>query len=91
MKINEERFFVLTNPFFWLWVIITFIWYCIRKFLDFTGLHDWFYVLVTFDKMSERGKDEIIYIIENNLLEMFWLKRKAWEYAIKKIENERVN
>ena len=91
MKINEEQIFVLTNPLFWLWAIILFVWYLVRKILDFTGLYDWFYVLITFDKMTERGKDEMIYVMSNNLLKMFWLKRKAWEFAISKIEKQRAN
>ena len=62
----------------------------IRKFLDVTGLYDWIYILVTFDKMSESGKDQMIFIM-NNQPKLFWLKRKAWEYAIAKIKRQRVD
>ena len=90
MKISEEQIFVLTNPIFWLWAIIVFVIYLVRKILDFTGLYDWFYVLITFDKMSESGKKAMINVM-NNQPKMFWLKRKAWEYAIAKINKQRAS
>lgn len=90
MKISEEKFFVLTNPLFWLWGVVIFGIYFIRKFLDVTGLYDWFYVLVTFDKMSENGKKQMIFIM-NTPPKLFWLKRKAWEYAVAKIKKQRTD
>jgi hypothetical protein len=90
MKIDEEQIFVLTNPIFWLWFIVMLVFTLLKKFLDVTGIYDWFYVLITFDKMSESGKDQMI-IVMNNQPKMLWLKRKAWEYAVTKIEKQRVD
>lgn len=85
MKIDTEQIFVLTNPIFWLWAIVLFIIYFIQKFLEVTGIYDWYYVLFKFDKMSKKVNRTMIHIF-NNRPKMFWLKRKAWELAEKKFK-----
>jgi hypothetical protein len=88
MKISEEKIFVLTSPLFWLWVVIFLINEVIKKTLDITGIYDWYYVLFKFNKLSKRGKGEMVFLMEKRLIKLFWLKRKAWSYVVTKIKEE---
>lgn len=88
MKINEEEIFVLTNPLFWIWVILLFIYQLIKKAIVFTGINDWYFVLFNFDTMPEEGKKQMLFMMNNRTTYLFWSKRKAWEYAVNKINKE---
>jgi len=82
---KEEKFFILTNPLFWMWAIIMLLWGILRKGLVYLGILDWYYVLFRFDKIPKRGKRVLLELNKNKDLKMFWLKRKAFEYAINEI------
>jgi hypothetical protein len=88
MKISEEQIFVLTNPIFWIWALIIFVMHLIKKALDLTGIYDWYYVLFKFKRMSKSGKDQIVFLMDKRAIKLFWLKRKAWEYATSLIKKE---
>jgi hypothetical protein len=84
MKIREEQIFVLTNPIFWIWALIIFAKELIKKALDLTGIYDWYYVLFRSKRLSKRGKNEMVFLMGKRAIKLFWLKRKAWEYATRK-------
>lgn len=88
MKISEEQIFVLTNPLFWIWALLIFVIHLIKKALDLIGIYDWYYVLFRFNRMSKRGKKEMVFLMDKRAIKLFWLKRKAWEYATKLIKKE---
>lgn len=88
MRIDEDKIFVLTNPLFYIWAIMLLIYIALEKLLDITGIYDWYYVLFRFNRMSERGKEEMVFIMDKRAIRLFWLKRKAWEYATKLIKKE---
>jgi len=88
MKISDDQIFVLTNPFFWIYAIIIFAIHLIKKTLDVTGLYDWYFVLFRFYRMSKSGKDQMVFLMDKRAIRLFWLKRKAWQYATNIIKKE---
>lgn len=82
---KEEDFFILTNPLFYIWAIIIFLWEFSKKGLEYLGILDWYYVLFRFHEMPEKGKRVILELNKNKDLKMFWLRRKAFEYAVNEI------
>lgn len=86
-----EKFLFLTNPLTWIFMIVYFLWFLGSKFLDLTGLYDWYFVLFKMNKQSSKHKKMILKVYQNKQTKFFWLKRKAWGYASKKIEKQKLS
>lgn len=83
-----DKFFIFTNPLFWVYFILYLIWLGIKGFLDFTGIFDWYYVLFKLKGMEKRYGNDLVFVFTNKKNKFFWLKQRAWEYATKIIKKQ---
>ncbi len=88
MKIDEEQVFVLTNPLFYIWAVLLLIYKLIIKAIEFLGLNDWYFVLFNWKTMPLEAKKQMAIMMDNRTTKLFWLKLKAWEWALAKIKKE---
>lgn len=89
MKISTEfveQFFIMTNPLFWVFALITYIYTGFKNLFTEIGITDWWYILFKLDKQDDKHKKIIKELYKKHMeqkTKMFWLKRKAWKYANK--------
>lgn len=85
-NITTEEFFILTNPLFWIWMLIYITYRMIKYSLLWSGIEDWYFILFT--NKIENWEKETLKLSLNypNDINHSWLRKKAWKYSIKKVK-----
>jgi len=89
MKFTLEDFFMITNPLFWVWMIISLIYEFFKWMLTEFGIRDWFTIIFTNNpKVNSKSEAKTLIDIFENMNHKYWLKRRAWEYLEKRIKRQ---
>lgn len=93
IDLSEYKFWAYTNPLFWVFVFIILIfsgvYTIIKKIGDKIGFNDWWFVWFKLKTANEKAKQIILENYERRKKKkMPYFKRKAWEKAVKFIEDE---
>jgi len=86
---REENFFVITNPLLWIWMLLIFLWIGIKWVVNSVGITDWWFVLFVLKKTSAAERTVLLNYWESKEGKFFYIKRKAWEKAIRIIKEKK--
>ena len=85
---QTDKFFILTNPIFWVYFLIMASYYLLDMLNNFLGIKDWYWVLFKLKNMPLAHKKDLVKVQTSKQTKFFWLKEKAWERAKTIIEKE---
>lgn len=88
MQTDNDKFFILTNPIFWVYFLIMASYYLLDMLNNFLGIKDWYWVLFKLKNMPLAQKKDLVKLQTSRKTKFFWLKEKAWERAKNIIEKE---
>lgn len=85
---NNERFFIATNPLFWIFsIVVTLIINPLTKIYQYSTIDDWITIWFRIDNWSDDALNRIISVNDNKPDKVPWYyKHKLinWEYGAKK-------
>ena len=87
---NYERFFIYTNPLFWVFACVVLLSEVTDKGFRYVGLNNWWFIVFKLNKNIHKKsfrKNCLNFKTTIKYKELFWINKKAWDYIFKRIDN----